>query len=259
MPSQLITTREDRCLTLSISDPATRNTLSPQVYLAAIEALNNADADTSISAVILRGDGEHFCAGGDLGRIESARQQPASAQHAAIAAFHQLIEVMRAFPKPIIAAVEGFAAGGGMSLALACDLIVAAEDARFVMSYGRVGLSPDGGGSWQLAQALPRALALELIWLAEPVSAPRLQALGLVNRLSPPGQAWTQAHQLARQLAQKAPNAIAAAKGLVHRAASQTLTAHLLDESQCFVDTLFHDNAGEGLAAFRAKRPPDFN
>ena len=96
--------------------------------------------------------------------------------------------------------MEGFAAGGGMSLALACDLIVAAADARFVMSYGRIGLTPDGGGSWHLARALPRALALELLWLATPIGAPRLHELGLVNRVTDKGQALNEALALATRL-----------------------------------------------------------
>src|ERR1043165_9514153 len=159
MPSELLTSREGSTLILTLSDPATRNTLSPQVYAAGVEALNMAESDDSVRVVILRGDGEHFCTGGDLNRILGLRQTGPEAQAESIALFHQLIESLRAFPKPVIAAVEGYAAGG-MSLALACDLIVAASDAKFVMSYGKVGLTPDGGGSWHLAHALPRALAL---------------------------------------------------------------------------------------------------
>lgn len=258
MPSQLLTSQEDRTLILTLSDPATRNALSPQAVTAAIEALNQADQNPELRAVVLRGDGAHFCAGGDLNRIGGARERPPEAQAASIELFHTLVDTLRSFSKPVIAAVEGFAAGGGMSLALACDLIVAASDARFVLSYARVGFSPDGGSTWHLARALPRALALELAWLAEPVTAERLHALGVVNRVVEPGQALAQALALARQLAQMAPNAVASVKELVQAAPGRSLQAQMNAERDAFVANLFHANGGEGLAAFFAKRKPDF-
>ena len=106
-------------------------------------------------------------------------------------------KVLRVFPKPVIAAVEGAAAGGGFSLALACDLIVAADDAKFIMSYGRIGLSPDGGASWQLMQRLPRSLVLQLLWLSEPITTQQLQVHGIVNWVTAKGQALTQALEVA--------------------------------------------------------------
>lgn len=258
MPSELLTHREEACLVLTLSDPATRNTLSPQVYAAGIEALDAADGDASIRCIVLRGDGAHFCAGGDLGRITAARERAPADQAASVNAFHDFVDAIRSCTRPVIAAVEGHAAGGGFSLALACDLIVAARDARFTMSYGRIGLSPDGGGSWHLAQALPRAVALELLWLAEPASAERLQALGLVHSLSEPGQSLGKALQLANRLAAMAPNAVAAVKALVQQAPGRSLRAHMDVECAQFIEQLFHANAGEGLEAFRAKRPPVF-
>ena len=258
MPSELLTRQEDQTLILTLSDPATRNSLSPQAVAAAVEALDRADGDPGIRAVIMRGDGAHFCAGGDLNRIGGARARPPEAQAASIELFHGLIDSLRSCSKPVIAAVEGFAAGGGMSMALACDLIVAAKDARFVMSYARVGLSPDGGSTWHLARALPRALALELIWLAEPQSAERLHHLGVVNRLAEPGQALAQALAVARQLAGMAPNAVASVKELVQQAPERSLPEQLRAERDEFVANLFHDNGGEGLAAFFGKRKPDF-
>src|SRR6185437_4765164 len=103
--------------------------------------------------------------------------------------FAAFVDALRVFPKPVIACVEGAAAGGGFALALACDLIVAAEDARFVLSYARVGLTPDGGSSWHLLQALPRQLVAQMVWLAEPMSARQLHAFGIVNWVAASGQA----------------------------------------------------------------------
>src|SRR5690242_1680883 len=197
MSSELKTAREGRTLVLTLSDPATRNTLSEQLVAAGIEALNVAESDDTLRAVVLRGDGAHFCAGGNLQGLAARRQAGPAAQGAMLDRLHQFIEAMRVFPKPIIAAVEGAAAGAGFSLALACDLVAAASDARFMLSYAKVGLTPDGGATWHLGRALPRQLVQQWTWLAEPVSAQQLHALGLVNWVTDAGHAFDQALRVA--------------------------------------------------------------
>ena len=164
MTTELLTERQGSTLLITLSGPATRNALSPQVYAAGIELLNVADSDPSVHAVVITGSGGHFCGGGDLQRLAHNRQHDLNIQGDNIDAFHQWIEAIRSFPKPVIAAVEGVAAGGGLSLALACDLLVTGDNARFVSAYSRVGLSPDGGASWQLARLLPKPLALSWLW-----------------------------------------------------------------------------------------------
>jgi enoyl-CoA hydratase/carnithine racemase len=208
--------------------------------------------------VILRGDGANFCAGGNLRGLQARRQAGASAQVAVLDQLHQFIEALRVFPKPVIAAVEGAAAGAGFSLALACDLVVAAEDARFILSYARIGVTPDGGATWHLSRALPRHLVQQWIWLAEPVSARQLHAHGLVNWVTDSGQALAEALQVAERLAAMAPNAIASAKELVQHTATASLTQQLESERTHFVENLLHPNAGEGIQAFLDKRPPQF-
>src|ERR1700749_4376691 len=163
MSAELLTERIGTVLVLTLSDPASRNALSQQAITAGIEALNVAESDPQLRSVLLRGDGAHFFAGGNLQGLLERRRRGPPAQVAMLELLHQFVEALRAFPKPVIAAVEGAAAGAGFSLALACDLIVAAEDAKFIMSYARVGLTPDGGGSWLLARALPRALVSEIL------------------------------------------------------------------------------------------------
>lgn len=258
MTAELRTERRDATLLLTLSDPSARNALSPQVYAAGVEALSVAEADASVRAVVLHGEGAHFCAGGHLGRLSTNRQQGREPQQRAVEMFHQFIGALRSFPKPVIAAVEGAAAGGGFSLALACDLIVAAEDARFSLAYGRVGLSPDGGGSWHLARALPRALALQMLWLGDTLTARELQARGLVNRVTDSGRALADALVIAGQLAACAPNAVASAKELVNQAGTNSLDQQLDAERDHFLDNLFHDNGAEGLQAFFDKRAPRF-
>src|SRR3989344_5307578 len=161
MTTELQTERHDTTLVLRLHGPATRNALSPQVYAAGVETLNMAEANPDVHAVVLTGAGGHFCGGGALQRLAHQRVHDMAAQARSLDAFHQWIEALHSFPKPVIAAVAGVAAGGGVSLALACDLIVAADNARFVMAYSQVGLSSDGGGGWPPppAPGPPRARA----------------------------------------------------------------------------------------------------
>lgn len=259
MPSELVTERRGTTLVLTISDPPTRNTLSAQVVAAGIEALGACESNDEVRAVVLRGEGAHFCAGGNLQGLRERRAAGRDAQRRMLEQLHDLIAAIRAYPKPVIAAVEGAAAGAGFSLALACDLIVAAADARFLMSYAKVGLSPDGGATWSLVRALPRALAQQLVWLAEPVSAQTLHGHGVVGAVMPSGHAFDEAIRLAERLAEMAPNAVASAKELIEQAAGRTLAEQLAAERDHFIDNLFHANGEEGMRAFFAKRAPRFS
>ena len=258
MPSELLTERDGPLLTLIFSDPATRNTLSQQAIAAGIEALNVAESDPQVRCVVLRGAGAHFCAGGNVNGLIERRRSGPPAQVAMLELLHQFIEALRVCPKPVIAAVEGAAAGAGFAIALACDLIVAASDARFAASYAKLGLTPDAGTTWHLARALPRPLAQRLIWLAETASAQQLHDWELVAAVTDPGQAAAQAGQLAARLAEMAPNALAGAKELLQAAATSTLAEQLGRERDQFVENLFHANGDEGLKAFLEKRAPRF-
>jgi enoyl-CoA hydratase/carnithine racemase len=179
-------------------------------------------------------------------------------QAQSIEALHNWIEAIRTYPKPVIAAVEGTAAGAGFSLALACDFIVAAGNAVFVMSYSTMALSPDGGGSWSLSRALPRALASELLMGAERISAERLHGLGLVNRVCAAGGALSEALVLAARLNARAPNAMASIKELINDAPANTMSQQLDSERNHFVRNLHHANGGEGIEAFLQKRTPQY-
>jgi enoyl-CoA hydratase/carnithine racemase len=158
----------------------------------------------------------------------------------------------------VIAAVEGPAAGAGFSLCLACDFIVAADNAVFVMAYSNVGLSPDGGGTWQLARLVPRQLATELLMVGERIAAQRLHELGVVNRVAPAGTALAEALALAEKLNGRAPNVLASIKELVNDAGETNLNRQLAAERDHFVRNLHHANAGIGIAAFLAKQPPKY-
>ena len=178
----------------------------------------------------------------------------AAAQEESIDGLHTWMESIRTFPKPVIAAVEGAAAGAGLSLALSCDFIVAADNANFVMAYSNVGLSPDGGGSWAIARHLPRATAMNMLMAAQPMRTGALHALGVVSHAAPPGQALQTALDLAANLNTRAPNVLASLKELVNEAADNSLSTHLQAEKKHFIKNLYHPNGGEGISAFLEKR-----
>ena len=209
-----------------------------------------AESNDEVRAVILTGAGDHFCGGGDLQRLTHNRQHdlPKVAEH--IDAFHQWIEALRSFPKPVIAAVEGVAAGGGLSLVLACDLVVAAENARFVSAYSQVGLSPDGGASWHLARALGRGPALQLLWQSTPVSAQQMAHWGVVHQVTPAGTVLEQALIWAEQLAQAPAGVRTSIKELVNEAPAQTLRQQLDAEKQHFMVNLLRPEAGQAIEKF---------
>ena len=258
MTSSLKSTSEGQTLILTISNPEFKNALSPEIYAAGVEALNAAETNPEIRSVIITGEGAMFCAGGNLQRLLANRQQPKEVQAQSIDGLHNWIDSIRTYPKPIIAAVEGAAAGAGFSLALACDFCVAADNAVFVMSYSTVGLSPDGGGSWALGRALPRQLANELLMCGERISAQRLFDFGLVNRVCSSGSALQEALGLAQRLNARAPNTLASIKELLNDASTNNLSQQLRLERDHFVRNLHNANGGEGIDAFLTKRTPHY-
>ena len=258
MPAQLISTSEGQTMVLTLSNPEHRNALGPEMYAAGVEALNAAETNPDVRSVIITGEGSIFSAGGNLQRLQNNRQQPPEVQVQSIEGLHSWIEAIRTFPKPVVAAVEGPAAGAGFSLALACDLIVAATNSVFVMAYSSIALSPDGGGSWSLSRLMPRQLATELLMCGERIGAERLHQMGIVNRLTEPGHALQQALAWTAQLNARAPNALASVKELLGEADGSTLNAQLARERDHFVKNLHHANAGIGIGAFLNKETPKY-
>ncbi|MEO8021049.1 enoyl-CoA hydratase [Polaromonas sp.] len=259
MAGAIKSTSEGQTLILTISNPEFRNALGPEIYAQGVEALNAAENNPEIRSVVITGEGATFCAGGNLRRLQENRALPPEVQAQSINGLHSWMDSIRTFPKPVIAAVEGAAAGAGFSLALACDFVVAAENAVFVMAYSSVALSPDGGGSWALSRALPRALVTELLMCGERIGTPRLHALGLVNRNVTAGDALHEALKLADTLNARAPNALASIKELINDAQANTLSQQMDAERAHFVRNLHHPNGGEGIAAFLDKRPPAYD
>ncbi|MFW5329568.1 oxepin-CoA hydrolase, alternative type [Hydrogenophaga sp. ZJX-1] len=258
MTASLKSHSHGQTMVLTISNPDHRNALGPDIYAAGVEALGVAENNPEVRSVVITGEGSHFCAGGNLQRLLTNRQLPPEVQAQSIEGLHNWIESIRVFPKPVLAAVEGSCAGAGFSLALACDLIVAAHNSVFVMAYSNVGLSPDGGATWSLMRALPRATALQLLMGGERIDATRLHTMGVITQVSAPGEALAAALAAADRLNSRAPNALASIKELANDALTGSLHAQLSAERDHFVRNLHHANAGEGIAAFLEKRPANY-
>jgi 2-(1,2-epoxy-1,2-dihydrophenyl)acetyl-CoA isomerase len=235
-----------------------RNALSPEFYDALGTALARASEERQIASVILWGAGGFFCSGGDLTQLARRRELPREARLARIEELHDLVRAIAGCPKPVIAAIEGGAAGAGASLAFACDLIVASETAQITAAYVKAGLVPDGGLTASLSALLPRALVSEMLLLGEPVSARRLHELGAINALIAEGDARDTALALADWLAAGPSGAQGTIKGLLTTARSQGLADQLDDERDAMADAVAGDEAAEGIAAFLEKRRPDF-
>lgn len=258
MTSPLHIERIGRVMVLTVDNPEQRNALHPDVYRGGASTLSEAATDSGVGAVVLTGAGATFSAGGNLNRLRANREQPREVQRASVELLHGFVRAIRAVPVPVIAAVEGIAAGAGFSLALSCDLLVAAEDARFIMAYVKVGLNPDGGASAFLARGVPPQLAAELLFTGAPIGARRLHELGVVNRLVEPGRAMEEALGWATELATGPREALGRAKRLIETAPQHDLDAQLDLEADLMTDAVHHAEAGIGIDAFLAKRKPDF-
>ena len=258
MPSSLHTRREGRVLVVVNDDPVTRNALGWDFYGDFAEIIAAAGADDAVAAVVVTGAGGYFSSGGNVKGLRERAGMELSKRREGVARLHTMIRAMRACPKPIIAAIEGGAAGAGASLALACDMIVAAREAYLSIAYVRIGLTPDGGATAFLGGALPRQLLNEMAMTGDRVGMERLHALGIVNHLSAPGEALQDALARAAALAEGPPRALAEIKRLIVAAQNASLDDQLDREAEAIARALGDAEAREGIAAFFEKRKPAF-
>jgi enoyl-CoA hydratase/carnithine racemase len=257
--SGAVASRQEGAVRILINNnPAARNALTADFYDAFPAALAQAEADPGVGAVVLAGAGDFFCSGGDLNQLALRRALAPAQRRERLEKLHDQIRAIRACGKPVIAAVEGGAAGAGLSLALACDLMVAARNAFFSATYVKVGLTPDGGATAFLAQFVSRQILTELCLSGDRIRAERLHAMGAVNRLAEPGAALAEAVTLAARLATGPARATARIKALCGNAYGADLATQMTLEAQLMVESQGDDEAAEGIAAFFAKRAPDF-
>jgi len=248
---------QDRVATVTLNRPERRNALGADLIEALMAAVDRAAADPDVRAVILTGSGQKaFCAGGDLaGGLQGG--DGALAAHAQRGRFCELFEALRACPRPIIAACNGDALGGGFGLALACDLVVADSRARLGTPEVRLGLFPMIIVA-ELTRNLPRKLLAELIYTGRKLTAEEAHALHIVNRVAPAGTAVEVATELARTIAGNSPTAIGLGKAAWRRAEELPLEAAeawLLSRLELLLMT---EDAAEGITAFFERRPPEW-
>ena len=254
----LLSERHGSVLVLTNNNPAARNALSLGFYQALPSTLAAAQADPSIGAIVLTGAGEFFCSGGDLNQLIIRRQLPLAQRLETLEGLHTLIRSIRYCEKPIIAAVEGGAAGAGMSLAFACDMLVAARDAIFSLAYIKVGLSPDGGITQFLSEILSRQVLTEFSLTGDRVPCERLYALGAVNLVTERGAALAEAIALAERVAQGPQRATARIKNLCRQAYTNHFEDQLMLEAKLMAESQGDVESAEGIAAFLEKRRADF-
>ncbi|SNR27480.1 oxepin-CoA hydrolase, alternative type [Puniceibacterium sediminis] len=240
------------------SFPERRNPLGPDLYTAILEATGRAATEARITSVTLWGTGGFFCAGGDLNTLSERRNLSLDELGEQIEELHDVIRSLRTCPKPVIAAVDGGAAGAGVSLAFACDFILAAEDAKFTAAYVSAGLVPDGGLTSTLSDALPRAMVARMTLLGEPVAATRLYDLGAVYDVTPPLGTREAALALGDRIAAGPTVTIARIKALLGTARHVDLKTQMDHERDAMAVALGSDEAREGMGAFLEKRRPDF-
>lgn len=237
---------------LTLSDPLKRNALSAPMRIALRDALSEAHTDDDVRTIIVGGAGGFFCSGGDISAMLD-EEQPTVHRLQVLA---DVIELIVRGGKPVVAAVEGGSYGAGLSLAAACDHVVAARDARFCASFGGVGLASDGGLGWTLPRRVGRGRATEMILFGEPVRAERACEIGLVERVVEPGEAGAEAMRRAEALAARSRPALAATKALL--AEELSLTEVLVAETRTQRELFQGPDLAEGVVAFREKRPPTF-
>ena len=238
---------------LTIDRPEARNALSPETRSEIAASFEAMGADDAVRAVVLTGAGEHFCAGGDVKTMGS--REP-SAMEDRVAVMVRVAELLITFPKPLVTAVRGHAAGAGASIACLADVVVAADSAKFTVSFLNIGLVPD----WGLTHTLPRrvgpAAARRLALTRERVDADEAHRLGLADVRAPDGEVMAVALERARTLAASALGGYATLKSMMED--REALRAALLAEAQTQIERSKTWEHREGVAAFREKRRPDY-
>lgn len=259
MDDVLIVERSGAVVTVTMNRPRSMNSLSVELKKALVQTLSAVGAEDSVRAVVLTGRGKGFCAGQDLAEHHQMLQANDPAPLRTVREHYNPITLsLVQMPKPVIAAVNGFAAGAGAAFSFACDFRIVAQDAKFLLAFANVGLGLDSGVSWTLPRLIGTARTLELSLLAEPITAQVADAFGLVTALVPPDQVLIAAQELAARLATGPTMAYAAIKDAIHFAASHSLQDALEHEAVLqaeAADTLDHASA---VAAFARREQPTY-
>ena len=255
----IVSATEDLITTITVNRPEKLNAFSGTMREELLEALRAAASDSGCRAVVITGAGRAFCAGGDVEYMSGLQKK------GEVASFRKLLDAGRdvvtqiaGMPKPVIASVNGVAAGAGCNLALACDYRIASDNAKLGETFVKIGIHPDWGGTWFLPRLVGPSRALELLMTGRMVDAAEALAIGMVDRVVPAAALPEQTLTLARAIAQGPPQAIADIKRALAASRTNALPAQVELESEHQVRAFLSRDAGEGMAAFFEKRTPRF-
>jgi 2-(1,2-epoxy-1,2-dihydrophenyl)acetyl-CoA isomerase len=251
--------RHGSILTLVMNRPDRLNALNNELTTALNEALIRVASESSVHVVVLTGAGRAFCAGGDLGSIGKGRERGDTAElEPILRSGMQAVLNLRTMPQPVIAAVNGPAAGAGMNLALACDIRLAVDSATFGQNFAKVGLFPDYGGTYFLPQLVGPSVAAEMFYLGEMIDAQTAHRLGILNHLFPADQFESAVAAFARKIAGGPQLAIRAVKHSIFAREKEALMEALEREVQAQMKCFHSHDCLEGIRAFMEKRSPNF-
>lgn len=249
---------KDHVAHITLNRPEALNAINLEWSKDLMHAILQCDEDPDIKAVLISGAGNHFCAGGDLKAfLRQGKDLPLHIKEVTTY-LHAAISRMVRMDAPVIAAIHGYAVGAGMSLALACDFVLAARSARFSVAYTRVGLTPDGSMSYFLPRTVGLKRAIELTLTNRMLSAEEACSLGIVTRVVPGEELLAQANQLASQLASGPLKSFGAAKRLMRSGWNETLETQMENESQAIAAITRTHDTQEGIVAFVEKRTPQY-
>ena len=249
---------EDSVAAITLNSPATLNGLDFEMAHLLDSLLRTVSANNTVRVLVIKGNGKSFMSGADLNVFHSDLDHAAITADRLIPIFHSCIEILRALPIPVLAAVHGPVAGGGLSLTLASDLVLCTKSTRFFPAYGAIGTSPDGGTSWGLTRLLGARRAMATMMLSQPIDAEAALRFGLVSQVVEDDMLEHATKELASRIARSAPQALANIKDLVNKAVTNTLQDHLKIEHQYFVKAAATKDFKEGIRAFFEKRKPLF-
>ncbi len=253
----LLISDENRVRTITFNRPDELNAVNAAMAGELVAALKEAAKDAGVRCLVLTGAGRGFCAGQDLKAV-GRRSGEFDFSKTLRETYNRIVTAIRTMEKPVIASVNGVAAGAGWSLALACDLRVASSQAKFVTAFGKIGLVPDAGMTFALPRLVGPARSLEITWLGEPISAERALELGLVNRIEEPDNLASAVLTLAESLARCAPRSLALTKRAINASLGNDLPTQLDYEAQLQGIAGVTKDYAEGVAAFVEKRAPEF-